>query len=385
VYRLLCFQIIIVSLLISGGILSCAKCKNPPLETGSVLADNPANASYYLENEWIQLANGRAEWPASPDSASKIEVALLGETIYGDINRDGTDDAVVFLTYNGGGSGTFFYIAAALFKNEQYLGTNGIWFGDRIRSPTAKIKNGLISINYLDRSHDESMATAPSVEQTRYFILDHSTLREIKTAADETVRQGWLIVGHEVRSFLPCDENDELWLAGDSPALAEIIDSYRETMTGFPPYAPTFVVLAGKKTAPPGEGFAAEYGKAFSASEFIHIWPKGNCRSNLISLDSPLPGVIIASPLTITGWARGTWFFEGDFPIILEDGQGKNIAVSYATAQGEWMTTDFVEFKGVLEFINSSSGQRGTLILKKDNPTGQIKFDDALRIPVNFK
>jgi hypothetical protein len=102
-------------------------------------------------------------------------------------------------------------------------------------------------------------------------------------------------------------------------------------------------------------------------------------------LKSPLPGAIISSPLTIKGQARGTWFFEGDFPIILEDGQGKNIAVSYATAKGEWMTTDFVRFEGLIQFKNQLSGQRGTLILKKDNPTGLVKFDDALEIPVKFK
>jgi hypothetical protein len=102
-------------------------------------------------------------------------------------------------------------------------------------------------------------------------------------------------------------------------------------------------------------------------------------------LASPLPGTSISSPFTIKGKARGTWFFEGDFPIILEDGQGKNIAVSYATAKGEWMTTDFVEFTGTLEFNRAFSGQRGTLILKKDNPTGNAEFDNSLEIPVNFK
>jgi hypothetical protein len=48
------------------------------------------------------------------------------------------------------------------------------------------------------------------------------------------------------------------------------------------------------------------------------------------------------------------------------------------------MTSDFVEFEGVLEFNNSYSGQRGNLILKKDNPTGLAKFNDTLEIPVNF-
>ncbi len=48
------------------------------------------------------------------------------------------------------------------------------------------------------------------------------------------------------------------------------------------------------------------------------------------------------------------------------------------------MTTDFVEFEGIIQFKGHLSGQRGTLILKKNNPTGLDKFDDALEIPINF-
>lgn len=379
------FQVIVVSLLLFGGGLSCAKLESRSPGPDALSANSPASASYLLENDWIQLENGRAEWQAAPGSASKIKVALFGETIYGTLNNDGDEDAVIFLTYQGGGSGTFFYLGAALLKNGNYQGTNGVWLGDRIGPPTAKIQNGLITINYFDRTPDESMATTPSVEHTRYFILDNSTLREIKPDDDEMIYQGWLTVGHEVRSFLPCDEKDELWLKGNSQDLAEITTAYKVRMADTPPYTPVFTVLTGKKTIPDEEGFGAEYKQAFFASRLIHIWPKGNCRSHLIILKSPLPGAIISSPLTIKGQARGTWFFEGDFPIILEDGQGKNIAVSYATAKGEWMTTDFVGFEGLIQFKNQLSGQRGTLILKKDNPTGLVKFDDALEIPVKFK
>ena len=378
------FQVIIVSLLLFGGGLSCTKFENESPVPDTLIALSPASASYLLENDWIQLENGLAEWQAAPGSASKTKVALFGETIYGTLNNDGDEDAVIFLTYQGGGSGTFFYLGAALLKNGNYQGTNGIWLGDRIGPPTAKIQNGLITINYFDRPPDESMATTPSVEHTRYFILDHSTLREIKPDDDEKIYQGWLTVGHEVRSFLPCDEKDELWLKGNSQDLAKIITAYRETMTDSPPYTAVFTILSGRKTAPPKDGFGTEYRQAISTSKLIHLWLKGNCKSDLIFLDSPLPGTHISSPFTIKGRARGTWFFEGDFPVILLDAQGKKIAESYATAKSQWMTEDFVEFEGTLEFNGSVSGQKGSLILRKDNPTGLAKFDDFLEIPVNL-
>ena len=376
------FQVIIVSFLLFGGGLSCAK-----IESGSprpAPLNSPASASYLLANNRIQLEDGQAEWQAAPGSASKSRVALFGEAAYSDLNNNGIEDAVIFLTYQGGGSGTFFYVAAAPLENGEYRGTNGIWLGDRIGPPTAKVQNGLIIVEYLDRNHNEPMASAPTLEQKRYFFLDHSTLREIEPAEDETVYQGWLTIGHEVRSFLPCDEGYAFWLEGNSPALAKIIAVYREAMIDFPPYAPVFTVLTGEKVTSPEEGFGAEYNESFSASRLVHIRPEGNCKSDLIFLNSPLPGANISSPLTIKGRARGTWFFEGDFPVILLDAQYKKIAESYATAKGEWMTEDFVDFEGTLKFKHSVSGPKGTLILRKDNPTGLTKFDDFLVIPVNF-
>lgn len=113
-------------------------------------------------------------------------------------------------------------------------------------------------------------------------------------------------------------------------------------------------------------------------------------QSDLIKLDSPVPNETISSPLKITGKARGTWFFEASFPVTLTDWDGRIIAEHYATADGEWMTEEFVDFTASLEFTNPyNSGDpefmsRGTLILKKDNPSGLPEHDDYLEIPVYF-
>jgi len=385
VYRLLNIRVIVAGLLLSGLVLSCTRPKSGLMRPGAFAAASPANASYFIENDWVQLENGKAEWQAAPHSASRIQVAILGETMVSDLNNDRNEDAVIFLTYQGGGNGTFYYLGAALSENGKYTGLNSILLGDRIGPPTAKVQNGLITVEYLDRSPDEPMVSAPGVLQTRFFILNDTSLQEIKPAGDEEVYQGWLTIGHEVRSFLPCGERKDLWLLGKSPGLAAILAVHRETMSGFPPYTPVFAILSGRKTAPFAEGFGTEHKQAFFASQLVMLWPQGNCRSDFILLDSPLPGAYLSSPLTVKGRARGTWFFEGDFPLLLLDAQGKNIAASYATAQGEWMTENFVEFEGTIDFKGTFSTQRGILVLKKDNPTGLTRFDDALEIPIYFK
>ena len=117
-------------------------------------------------------------------------------------------------------------------------------------------------------------------------------------------------------------------------------------------------------------------------------------KAGLIRLDSPQPGAVIASPLTVKGEARGTWFFEASFPLVLVDWDGKIIAESFAQAKDEWMTEEFVPFLGTLVFEKPASakasadrpayGVRGVLILKKDNPSGLPEHDDALEIPIMF-
>ena len=97
------------------------------------------------------------------------------------------------------------------------------------------------------------------------------------------------------------------------------------------------------------------------------------------------PGEFIKSPLVITGEARGLWYFEASFPITLVNWEGLPIAQGIATAQGEWMTTDFVPFEATIQFAKPDFGERGTLILQKDNPSGLPENDDALEIPIRFK
>ena len=106
-------------------------------------------------------------------------------------------------------------------------------------------------------------------------------------------------------------------------------------------------------------------------------------KQNLIVLFTPQPGTTIRSPLVIAGEARGNWFFEASFPLILVDGEGREIASSFATAQGEWMTTNFVPFTTTLIFSSPATSE-GELVLKKDNPSGLPEHDDELRIPVFF-
>lgn len=112
--------------------------------------------------------------------------------------------------------------------------------------------------------------------------------------------------------------------------------------------------------------------------------------SDLIRVEKPKEGQSISSPLVVEGVARGQWYFEATFPIILVDWDGKIVAESYAEAQSDWMTENFVPYKGVINFESPYKKgdpdfmKRGVIILQKSNPSGLPQNDAATEIPVVF-
>ena len=86
--------------------------------------------------------------------------------------------------------------------------------------------------------------------------------------------------------------------------------------------------------------------------------------ADLIEVSSPTIGQQISSPVTISGQARGFWFFEATFPVEVRNAQGETIAEFYAEAQTEWMTEDFVPFSVELTFPDQPAGSEGTVVLR---------------------
>lgn len=103
-----------------------------------------------------------------------------------------------------------------------------------------------------------------------------------------------------------------------------------------------------------------------------------------IILNQPRPNQTLTSPVTLIGQARGTWFFEASFPVKLLDQNGQELATAIATAQGDWMTQDFVPFTATLTYPAQTQGSNGTLVLEKDNPSDDRSLDQALRLPILF-
>lgn len=106
---------------------------------------------------------------------------------------------------------------------------------------------------------------------------------------------------------------------------------------------------------------------------------------NLIRVGNIQPNQDIVSPTTVTGEARGTWYFEASFPIVLLDENGRNLANALGQAQGDWMTENFVPFVSTpLTFQVATNTDQGVIVLEKDNPSGLSQNDDQLILPVGL-
>jgi flagellar basal body-associated protein FliL len=110
-----------------------------------------------------------------------------------------------------------------------------------------------------------------------------------------------------------------------------------------------------------------------------------SAKPEALVVDFPRPNDEITSPLKITGQARGGWFFEASFPVVLTNWDGLIIAQGAAKATGDWMTQNFVPFEATLEFTKPNYKNNGFLILKKDNPSGLPQNDASYEIPIVFK
>lgn len=109
-----------------------------------------------------------------------------------------------------------------------------------------------------------------------------------------------------------------------------------------------------------------------------------------IEVNLPYIGAVVGKDFSVIGRARGTWFFEGSFPIkvIAQDGAQKGKVLSTGIAQvkpGEnWMTEDFVSFKADIKVPQSYIG-KANIVLQKDNPSGLPEHDASITIPVTIE
>jgi heat shock protein HslJ len=150
----------------------------PPAASAAAPRADHKNLEYSIGGRGFRLVDGVAEAPAAPGSAARIVTRYFGNEARGDLNGDGREDIAFLLTHEPGGSGTFFYVAAALDLPSGLVGTEALLLGDRIAPQSTELRpDGTIVVSYAERAPGEGFATPPSVAKTIFLKLGANTMR----------------------------------------------------------------------------------------------------------------------------------------------------------------------------------------------------------------
>lgn len=140
------------------------------------------NTTYVIDGTAVTLENGVSEVAAAPDSASKIITRYFGNEVFRDLDGDGREDIVFLLTQETGGTGVFYYVVAALNTPRGYIGSTGVFLGDRIAPLATEMseevgKKDVIIVNYAERNAGEDFTVPPSLGKTLWLKLDPETMQ----------------------------------------------------------------------------------------------------------------------------------------------------------------------------------------------------------------
>ena len=143
-------------------------------EKQAVAVADYKDAEYTIDGQRVTLGDG---------------TRYFGNEVVTDLNADGREDIAFLITHDAGGSGTFYYVVAALNTERGYVGSAGLLLGDRIAPQTTEVSQnpnhkGVIVVNYADRAPGEPMTARPSIGKSIWLKLDAEAMQFGEVAQD---------------------------------------------------------------------------------------------------------------------------------------------------------------------------------------------------------
>lgn len=119
----------------------------------------------------VRLVDGEfSQAPPAGQATGGLEVMLL-VVGNGDLNGDGAPDAVIAVTANTGGSGSFVYLAPYLAGGARPDPIPALLLGDRVQVKTLTITDGRLTANVVVPGPNDPMC-CPSKAESRDYVLD---------------------------------------------------------------------------------------------------------------------------------------------------------------------------------------------------------------------
>lgn len=276
----------------------CAKPESEGNDAGAAPVD-VANATYTgLAGipETVTLTDGKWEGEPPAEGSSSLPAAYLSKqlTTRGDMNGDGKPETAAIVVTTSGGSGSFFNLIVFSEIDSRLVQLASRFLGDRLRIRSLEIVEGALRMVSIEHGEDEAMC-CPTQRVDRVFALAGSGLELASETLSGPLERAWgyLVWGHEARTFQTCDESRQGW-AIDAVKQQSLAELYEEFATE--PYAPVFVDLEGRWIKPPDAGFPADFDRAFEITDVFRVEREG------FGCDLDVDGLILRGFGNEPGW-----------------------------------------------------------------------------------
>ncbi len=119
-------------------------------------------------------------------------VTLLDEAVtFGDLNGDGSEDAVAVLAIDRGGSGTFYYLTPIFNVGGQPQPMPATLLGDRVQVKTVTIAAWEVVVDMVEAGPDDPMCCPMQETTTHYTFQDDGALVEVAGTSPTIVGPVW--------------------------------------------------------------------------------------------------------------------------------------------------------------------------------------------------
>jgi heat shock protein HslJ len=170
---------------------------------GSPVMDELVNLSYSgVRDEPVTLVDGRWEGePYEEGAASRPVVGLVKDFyLHGDLDGNGTNEAVVILWATDAGTGSDTYVAVTTRRDGAPVNIGTALIGDRVQLRAGRLEDGRIELDLVEPGSDDA-ACCPGDTLTRVWQLGADGLVEVagqdtgRLSLTELEGQEWLLEG----------------------------------------------------------------------------------------------------------------------------------------------------------------------------------------------
>ena len=172
--KIITFVLVAIILVLGlGAYWMYSKNNNVPIKTAG--GETIKDSTYRIDGKSVTLVGGEAVTLIA-NSSSTITTKYFGNELRYQ-TKTGEEVTAFIVTQNTGGSGTFYYVVAALKTPNGYIGSDAFLLGDRIAPQTTmKGRDNIFIVNYAERKLADSFATSPSVGKSVGLMLDIDTV-----------------------------------------------------------------------------------------------------------------------------------------------------------------------------------------------------------------